>query len=412
MPKAEPKSTALAKARTERPKISDFLENPKVKAGLRDVAGKILTPEKMLRLTTHAIRKTPLLAACTPESVLGAMMIATGLSLEPNTPLGHCYFIPYRRRIRGSKGWYTLLECQFQMGYKGFITLAHRSPKLITLQAEAIHTKDVFERMLGTESHLRFQQARHDRGAIDGAFAYSKIRGEYGEGEISIYLPLDEVHKIRSKSETYRTLSERVEKAKALLGAAEADGKKPSAKLLADLRSAEQKLADTPWVLWEDTMFMKSAVKRLCGQFPLDPGMAAAAHIDNLSDAGRLDMAQLGDPEYTKAVIEGEVSPETQENGEAEEDPGEKEGKARIEAPPESEPAAEAKPSTKAKKAAPKPVEPAAEEEQEPPPAEEEPPPAEPEEVEPGSEPETAEAETVEPSAGPEDQAQMDEIFG
>lgn len=394
MAKADTKSTGLAEARKEKPKIADFLELPKVKEGLRDVAGKILTPEKMLRLTTHAIRQTPLLAACTPESVLGAMMIATGLSLEPNTPLGHCAFIPYRRRIKGQHGWYTRLECQFQIMYKGFITLAHRSPKLITLQAESIHTKDVFERMLGTESHLRFQQARSNRGPIDGAFAYSKIHGEYGEGEISIYLPLDEVHKIRGKSETYRTLSERVEKAKEALGAAEAEGKKPSAKLLSDLRSAEQKLADTPWVLWEDIMFMKSAVKRLCGQFPLDPGMAAAAHIDNLSDTGRLDMAALGDPEYAKAVIEGEVSPETQENGEAIEEPGEKEETTRIEAPKSG--AAKAKPSAKPK---PKPVE--AEAEEEPPPAEAE--------VEPGSEPE----EPVEPAPSKEgDQAEMDEIFG
>ena len=391
MTKTDTKGTGLAEARKEKPKIADFLENPKVKAGLRDVAGKILTPEKMLRLTTHAIRRTPLLAACTPESVLGAMMIATALSLEPNTPLGHCAFIPYRRRVKGSRGWYTLLECQFQIMYKGFITLAHRSPKLITLQAESIHAKDIFERMLGTESHLRFQQARSDRGPIDGAFAYTKIRGEYGEGEMSTYLPLDEVHKIRGRSETYRTLSERVEKAKAALSATEADGKKPSAKLLSDLRSAEQKLADTPWVLWEDIMFMKSAIKRHLGQFPLDPGMAAAANIDNLSDAGRLDMPALRDPDYTKAVIEGEVSPETQENGEAIEEPGEKEEKARIEAP-EGGPA-KAKPSTKAK-AEPKPVEPE---------AEEEPPPAEPEEVEPGSEPGTK----------PEDdQGELDEIFG
>ena len=39
---------------------------------------------------------------------MGAMMQAAQLGVEPNTPLGQAYLIPYRNHGR--------LECQFQLG--------------------------------------------------------------------------------------------------------------------------------------------------------------------------------------------------------------------------------------------------------------------------------------------------------
>jgi recombination protein RecT len=55
-----------------------------------------------------ALSNNPKLQECTPQSFLGAMMQAAQLGVEPNTPLGQAYMIPYRNKGQ--------MECQFQLG--------------------------------------------------------------------------------------------------------------------------------------------------------------------------------------------------------------------------------------------------------------------------------------------------------
>lgn len=66
----------------------------------------VITGERFARMVLTAMSNTPQLASCTPKSFLGAMMQAAQLGLEPNTPLGEAYLIPFRN--------HGTLECQFQ----------------------------------------------------------------------------------------------------------------------------------------------------------------------------------------------------------------------------------------------------------------------------------------------------------
>lgn len=68
----------------------------------------VLTGERFSRMVLTAMSTNPQLAECSPNSFLGAMMQAAQLGVEPNTPLGQAYLIPYRNHGR--------LECQFQLG--------------------------------------------------------------------------------------------------------------------------------------------------------------------------------------------------------------------------------------------------------------------------------------------------------
>ena len=78
----------------------------------------VITPERFTRIVLSALSTNPKLAQTTPQSFLAAMMTAAQLGLEPNTPLGQAYLIPYyNSKTRCS-------ECQFQLGYKGLIDLA------------------------------------------------------------------------------------------------------------------------------------------------------------------------------------------------------------------------------------------------------------------------------------------------
>lgn len=58
----------------------------------------VITPERFTRMALSALNTTPKLKECTQISFLAALMNAAQLGLEPNTPLGEAYLIPYNNR--------------------------------------------------------------------------------------------------------------------------------------------------------------------------------------------------------------------------------------------------------------------------------------------------------------------------
>ena len=131
------KAVATGQGSAEKaPTIFDFLEHAKVRKGITAVAGKYLKAERMLTLCVNAVKKTPRLLQCDPQSVLGAMMTSAALGLEPNTAQQQAFLIPYKKRVPppdGGRHWLETFECQFQIGYRGFITLAYRCPHVRSL---------------------------------------------------------------------------------------------------------------------------------------------------------------------------------------------------------------------------------------------------------------------------------------
>jgi recombination protein RecT len=133
----------------------------------------VLTPERFTRMVLSALSTTPKLGACTPNSFLGAMMNAAQLGLEPNTPLGQAYLIPYK-----NKG---VDEVQFQIGYKGLIDLAYRSGEIEVVQAHIVYENDEFTCEYGLEPNLVHKPASSDRGAPVSVYAMFKTKsGGYG----------------------------------------------------------------------------------------------------------------------------------------------------------------------------------------------------------------------------------------
>lgn len=133
----------------------------------------VITGERFTRMVLTAMSSNPQLQECTPKSFLGAMMQAAQLGVEPNTPLGQAYLIPYK-----NKG---TLECQFQLGYKGLIDLAYRSGEVRDIQAHEVHENDEFEYELGLEPKLRHVPATSNRGAVIAYYAVFHTKdGGYG----------------------------------------------------------------------------------------------------------------------------------------------------------------------------------------------------------------------------------------
>lgn len=131
---------------------------------IRKALPSVITPERFTRIVLTALSSNPKLQACTPMSVMGAMMQAAQLGVEPNTPLGQAYLIPYGGL------------CQFQLGYKGLIDLAYRSGEVSSIQAHEVHENDVFEYEYGLEPKLRHVPAQTDRGPVTFYYAVLKLK--------------------------------------------------------------------------------------------------------------------------------------------------------------------------------------------------------------------------------------------
>lgn len=133
----------------------------------------VITPERFTRIVLSALSTNPQLAATTPQSFLGAMMTAAQLGMEPNTPLGQAYLIPFRN--------HGTLECQFQLGYKGLIDLAYRSGEVSVIQAQVVYENDEFTYSFGLDPQLKHIPAKKDRGNATHVYAMFRTKdGGYG----------------------------------------------------------------------------------------------------------------------------------------------------------------------------------------------------------------------------------------
>src|SRR5690625_3085618 len=80
----------------ENPKtFDDYLKQ--MAPAMKQALPKHMDIERMTRLATTVFRTTPGLREAEMGSVLGAVMQAAQLGLEPG-PLGHCYLLPYKNR--------------------------------------------------------------------------------------------------------------------------------------------------------------------------------------------------------------------------------------------------------------------------------------------------------------------------
>lgn len=150
----------------------------------------VMTAERFTRIAMTAVTQNPELGKCTPGSFIGALLTAAQLGLEPNTPLGQAYLIPFYN------GKTKCLEAQFQLGYRGMIALSHRSGELQNIEAHIVYENDEFEYELGLEPKLKHKPAMKNRGEIAWVYAvYRLIGGGYGFEVMSV----EDVNKHRDK---------------------------------------------------------------------------------------------------------------------------------------------------------------------------------------------------------------------
>jgi len=148
---------------------------------------KYLTADRMLRVVFTALERNPDLRRCTKESIISAVMVCGELGLEPMTPLGHVYLVPFGT------------ACTPIVGYKGLIQLAITCGAVNDIRA-GIRREGVefhFRRLHPTEPIIYDDENDDHTRAILGAYAVAYLPNGLVRAE---YMTKAEVEKIRGQS--------------------------------------------------------------------------------------------------------------------------------------------------------------------------------------------------------------------
>jgi recombination protein RecT len=130
---------------------------------LKKVLPTGITPERIARVTLTACRKNPALLDCNPSSIIGAVFQASQLGLQIDV-LGSAYLVPYKDQV------------QLIIGYKGYIDLAYRSPRVISIQAHTVYANDIFKMDNGSQPYLKHEQSEEPSEEIRGFYAIAHLQ--------------------------------------------------------------------------------------------------------------------------------------------------------------------------------------------------------------------------------------------
>lgn len=236
---AEKAKTALTSAK--KPGTMVGFNSMSIEATLAPYAAQIAKampnggkPDAIIQAAVFQISTNPALKECSVQTLIGAVLHASLLGL--NTALGQCHFIPRKNGMTGQ------IDCQFQIDYKGLITLAYRSGQVRSVFAEVVRRNDVFEFERGTTPRIKHIPSLENAGETYAVYAV--VEFENG-GKEFVVMGKAEVEKRRMASPSQRGEPEKV------------------------------------WLKWADEMWKKTALRNLLKTVPLSSQTVSAIATDD-----------------------------------------------------------------------------------------------------------------------------------
>ena len=171
-------SRAIAKRQDPAQGLTSMLAG--YKEQIKACLPKHITPERMIRVITTCIRKNPKLVECSPESFLGGVFAAAELGLEPGNALGFAYLLPFQNKGK--------MECEFQIGYKGYLELLYRSGRVASVEPYIVRRKDKYELVRGIESKFTHEpNLEADPDDADNPVVFYGVLIKYKDGGHSFH---------------------------------------------------------------------------------------------------------------------------------------------------------------------------------------------------------------------------------
>lgn len=221
------------KAQTKAGSLAALLASPKMKQQFAAALPKHMTPERMARIVTTEIRKTPALVSCDQGSFLGAVIQCAQLGLEPGNSLGHAYILPYGK------------QAQLIIGYRGMIDLARRSGQIVSLSARAVHEHDEFNYQLGLHEDLSHKPCEDENaGPVTHVYSVARLRDGGIQFEV---MSRAQVEAVRAQSKAGKS---------------------------------------GPWVSHWEEMAKKTVIRRLFKYLPVSVEIQRAVMLDEKAEAG------------------------------------------------------------------------------------------------------------------------------
>lgn len=250
-------NTALAKIDPRQASLKTLFEGSR--PAISQVLPKHLTADRILKVTLAATSRTPKLLECTQSSILQSVMQAAQLGLEPGSPLGHAYLVPYYNKPKDQPG---RMECQLIVGYRGLIDLARRSGQIDSIEARAVYEHDKFKVSYGLVQVLEHEPFLDgDPGQLVAVYALARIKSGLPQIEVMTRTQVDGI-KAKSKASQYG-----------------------------------------PWVDHFDEMARKTVVRRLCKYLPLTVELADALEADERRET------ELDAGAFSTIAVESEEAP-------------------------------------------------------------------------------------------------------
>jgi len=172
--------TQIAKSNSS---VKEWLGSSKLKNQLAAAMPQHCTPDRMMRVISTAMTKTPKLQNCSKASLFSAFMTCSELGLEPNGI--HAHLVPFKK------------TCQLILDYKGLVELVMRTKKVSYLHADKVCEFDTFDYSKG-ELRDHIIDFKTPRGK---AYAYYALARMVDGGEVCVVMTLDEVNEIRERSQ-------------------------------------------------------------------------------------------------------------------------------------------------------------------------------------------------------------------
>lgn len=211
---------------------------------------------KLLQSIFTMISQSPKLQACTPLSIAQSALEAAQLHLIPDRFMNRAHLVPYGQ------------ECQLIIGFRGWMELAMRHPKMLAIHPpQMVYPDEPFEHGEGTTPFIRHVSDINAERSEDAEWL-AVYMVAIVEGGIPLFriLSRDQVYKLhRAKSQTWRYAETAI------------PGKK----------SSGQK--DSFWHIYEQAAVYKTIAKVLCKYLPFATDIMATA-------IGRDDQIEAGIP--------------------------------------------------------------------------------------------------------------------
>lgn len=187
--KAESNGGEVEKRNAGPQTVTQFIEQ--MKGEIARALPRHLNADRLARIMLTEVRRTPLLAQCTPQSFGGAIMTCAQLGLEPGVT-GEAYLLPFRNSRK------NCYEVQLIIGYQGMVKLFWQSPLARSLDAQTVHAEDEFDYAYGLEPKLVHKPSlKNDPGPVVAWYAVATMTNG---GAAFIVMSRADIERIRIRS--------------------------------------------------------------------------------------------------------------------------------------------------------------------------------------------------------------------